>query len=207
MPDDRDRIAYHAALHLHEGRTGTVRDAILMARDELRVREGTSPGSGQVRRHLAALRMQAGGFDSYQHGRLRVLEAIDELIERLAWAFPELDVRLTGRLALGQLDGAGALYVRVHVQADVPTLLEHLQEQEGDEFDVATLETSEGRMSTISWLEGEHRIVLVRCPHRRQVSSEANLVTGRPVALLDHEGLQEALGDLRSSLGLSDTSG
>ncbi|MEE3001373.1 MAG: hypothetical protein VX908_01630 [Planctomycetota bacterium] len=185
MREETDRIARHAARLLHENRVRTISSAIHAARDAESIENVPLPGRGQVRRHLAAMRMQSLGSEGYMQLQKDMLIAIDECLARLSWEAGDIEWRITGRAAEARFDGSDAVHIRFLASIDDPTMCDLLEQQGFEVTRVGSRMSRHGRLNEINAESGVLDIVLLRCPDRSRLLDPLNLVTGRPIPMLD----------------------
>ena len=199
MSIDPDRIARDAARLLLEQSESTMRAAIAAARAAAGAGDCPPPSRGRVRRHLVAMQQQSMGAREWSLSRHAMLVAVEECMVALHWAIDDLELRLAGRAAEGHIDGIDAVSMRLHSSVDDGSLCSVLEEQEFEVTDIGSLETRHGRMTRIAAEAAEFDLILLRCHHRSQVVEPVNLVTGKPVPLLDVQSLGR-----RTAQGVSD---
>ncbi len=189
MEDGTDRIAQHAAGLLHDGRARTISSAIHAAGDAVADGTASLPGRGQVHRHLVAMRMQSLGHDGYMQLQRDALTAIDEFLGRLSWEVKDIQWRITGRAAEAGFDGSDAVHLRILTSIEDSSLCDLLEEQGFEITRIGSTMSRHGRMNEIRAESVELEIVLLRCPDPARLHEPMNLVSGRPVSMLDATGL------------------
>lgn len=196
MSNPSDEIARAAARLLMEQAEGDIRSAIRAARSEAGVDSIEPPPTRErVRRHLVAMQQQSMGYELWASLRRGMLTAIEECMVALAWAVDDIELRLAGEAALGRFDGITSVSMRLHSTIDDRALFRVLEDIEFEIAAVGVQESRHGRLTRIVAESEEFDLVILRCPQRIMVDDPANLVTGRPVPLLDQPGLAALIVD------------
>ena len=114
-----------------------------------------------------------------------MLIAIDECLARLSWEAGDIEWRITGRAAEARFDGSDAVHIRFLASIDDPTMCDLLEQQGFEVTRVGSRMSRHGRLNEINAESGVLDIVLLRCPDRSRLLDPLNLVTGRPIPMLD----------------------
>jgi len=200
MSNPSDEIARAAARLLMEHTEGDIRSAIRAARSQVDGDPSEPPPTRErVRRHLVAMQQQSMGYELWARLRLGMLAAIEECMVALAWAIDDIELRLAGEAARGQFDGTTSVSMRLHSTIDDRALFRVLEDIEFEIAAVGVQESRHGRLTRIVAESEEFDLVILRCPQRTMVEEPVNLVTGRPVPIVDQAALAALIAQ-----GLSD---
>ncbi len=197
MVGPADKVARVAAQRFLAGEAATIRDAIEQARTESG--ETVSPSVVTVRRHLEGLRQASLGMEAWHSQRLLRLDAIEELLQTIAYLAPECTCYVTGRAAEGHVDDTGAAIIRVVGAASPPQLMDDLESHGVPPFDVANRATQIGSIAVAHVDDDPLHADLLLLPDRAESHAAASLVDGRAVALVDEVGFARLIEELRSS--------
>jgi len=197
MVGPADKVARVAAQRFLAGEAATIRDAIEQARTESG--ETVSPSVVTVRRHLEGLRQASLGMEAWHSQRLLRLDAIEELLQTIAYLAPECTCYVTGRAAEGHVDDTGAAIIRVVGAASPPQLMDDLESHGVPPFDVANRATQIGSIAVAHVDDDPLHADLLLLPDRAESHAAASLVDGRAVALVDEVGFARLVEELRSS--------
>jgi len=197
MVGPADKVARVAAQRFLAGEAATIRDAIEQARTESG--ETVSPSVVTVRRHLEGLRQASLGMEAWHSQRLLRLDAIEELLQTIAYLAPECTCYVTGRAAEGHVDDTGAAIIRVVGAASPPQLMDDLESHGVPPFDVANRATQIGSIAVAHVDDDPLHADLLLLPDRAESHAAASLVDGRAVALVDEVGFARLFEELRSS--------
>jgi len=197
MVGPADKVARVAAQRFLAGEAATIRDAIEQARTESG--ETVSPSVVTVRRHLDGLRQASLGMEAWHSQRLLRLDAIEELLQTIAYLAPECTCYVTGRAAEGHVDDTGAAIIRVVGAASPPQLMDDLESHGVPPFDVANRATQIGSIAVAHVDDDPLHADLLLLPDRAESHAAASLVDGRAVALVDEVGFARLIEELRSS--------
>ena len=197
MVGPADKVARVAAQRFLAGEAATIRDAIEQARTESG--ETVSPSVVTVRRHLEGLRQASLGMEAWHSQRLLRLDAIEELLQTIAYLAPECTCYVTGRAAEGHVDDTGAAIIRVVGAASPPQLMDALESHGVPPFDVANRATQIGSIAVAHVDDDPLHADLLLLPDRAESHAAASLVDGRAVALVDEVGFARLIEELRSS--------
>jgi len=197
MVGPADKVARVAAQRFLAGEAATIRDAIEQARTESG--ETVSPSVVTVRRHLEGLRQASLGMEAWHSQRLLRLDAIEELLQTIAYLAPECTCYVTGRAAEGHVDDTGAAIIRVVGAASPPQLMDDLESHGVPPFDVANRATHIGSIAVAHVDDDPLHADLLLLPDRAESHAAASLVDGRAVALVDEVGFARLIEELRSS--------
>ena len=141
--------------------------------------------------------MQSLGSDGYRQMQLDTLIAIDEFLARLSWETGDIEWRITGRAAEARFDGSDAVHVRVLAPIDDSAMSELLEQQGFEITRMGSRMSRHGRMNEINAESDLLEVVLLRCPDRTRLVDPLNLVTGRPISMLDETGLAARMEEFK----------
>ncbi len=197
MVGPADKVARVAAQRFLAGEAATIRDAIEQARTESG--ETVSPSMATVRRHLEGLRQVSLGMDAWYQQRLSRLDAIDELLQTVAYLASECTCYVTGRAAEGHVDDTGAAIIRIVGADSPPQLMDDLETHGVPPFDVANRATRIGSIAVAHVDDEALHADLLMLPDRPESHIAASLVDGRAVAMVDEVGFARLVQDIRST--------
>ena len=197
-----ERIAAEAARRFDAGRADSIESAI----DAALLGEGGDHGTGtpprptanQVRRHLQALAQERLGLEGYRAEIAAMLTVAAEAMELLERRVQACRTTLAGRAAAGRLDGEVDLHIRAATRSAVGALAAALV-SEG--FEEPRFETVEARCGRLDRLRFEHdgvEVCVTRCPPGQVVPGRSDLVTGRPIEVLEMAELERVIEDLEA---------
>ena len=185
-----DEIARQAARILLDGRAAGIHEAIDLAVTASSHDGAPRPGEGRVRHHLSLMAMQAQGAEAYGRSVAAVLARAEQVMTTLEHAFEDLETRLAGRAARGLVDGGGPMHLRILTEQPVEAIGGALVELGYDEPAFGTLRSRFGVLSRLRVRDEDCEFLLTRCPPGLVPDEASNLVSGRPVPLLDLAGVR-----------------
>ncbi|HCA39867.1 MAG TPA: hypothetical protein DEO92_09355 [Phycisphaerales bacterium] len=197
MTGPTDKVAKLAAAIFHRADMTSLRRAIEEAR--VACGGGPLPSMATVRRHLEALRQSSIGMDEWVASRLGRLEAIDELLQTVAFIGPDSVCYVVGRAAEGHVDDTGPAHLRLVGSRESAMVIDDLESQGFSPCEVSSVTTRLGSVAVVHLDDGDLRVDLMLLPDVPAAHAAINLVNGRPVALEDEVGfaklIQKARGD------------
>ena len=202
MPTDDehdDRLAARAARLVLDGDVSDVGLA-------LRRLGGPDRLAGLARRHLEGLLASRHGGEVVSDRRrarledtLAVMETIEDLEDRLAddrWI--HRGVRVAGRLATGRFDPDAMVHLRQHGDRPLDQLELELMEMGAIEMARRSDRTRFGVISSLEFQFGGGGFRCRRCPPDQVPLESRDLFHGRPVPVLDLEGVRRLIDSLES---------
>lgn len=195
-----ERIAAEAARRFESGRADSIEAAIdsVMAGDvsEKSRRAPARPTANQVRRHLQALAQERLGLEGYRAELAAILSVASEAMEAIERRVPECRTSLAGRAAAGRLDGEVDLHIRAATRATVGALAAALVSEGFEEPRFETVEARCGRLDRLRFDQDGVEVCVTRCPPGQVAPGRTDLVTGRPIEVLDLAELDRVIEDL-----------
>jgi hypothetical protein len=197
MVGPTDNVAMTAAQLLHAGKARNIGEAIVQARgllDEL-----ASPSFATVRKHLEAISQASIGMAAWQDDRLRRLEALEELLQTIAYLAGDCTIYVTGRSAEGRIDQTDSASIRV-VGVDSPSMLMDALEAHGfPPMEVSSLATLLGSMTVAQVQDGMLDARLLFLPDVPAAHLAKRIADDRPVAIVGLEAFSEHIENFRST--------
>ncbi|MDP7071178.1 MAG: hypothetical protein QF561_07500 [Phycisphaerales bacterium] len=197
MVGPADKVARAAAQRFLAGEAVSIRDAVDQARAESG--ETVSPSVATVRRHLEGLRQASMGMEAWRAQRLSRLDALEELLQTIAYLAPECTCYVTGRAAEGHVDDTGAAIIRVVGADSGPQLMDDLEAHDVPPFDVENRATRIGSIAVAHVNDEALHADLLLLPDRPEAHAAASLVDGRAVAIVDEVAFARLVEDIRSN--------
>jgi len=194
-----ESLAVRAA-HLYiAGAAPTVAAAIeLLRADENQHGDTRGLTAGRVRRHVEAMTMAQLGAGGNLERRAAILEIGEEIMTLLEHGLESATTLLVGRAAKGLLDGDVTLHIRVYCTAPIGVVAGLLVDAGHEEPRFVTARTRHGRLDRIEFSDGAVAIVITRCAPTLRTTAERDLHSGRPIAMLDLDGVRAAIAALRT---------
>ncbi|MBT8485465.1 MAG: hypothetical protein HKO59_03635 [Phycisphaerales bacterium] len=189
-PDD---IAREAARLVATGVSADVTHAIRLATERLGPSDAHAPGSGRVRAHLRAMTEQTLGAEGYRAEVRRVWSIAETLMTLIEETLPDARTTLAGRGAEGKIDGGVTLHLRVGTERPLAELVDRLVTHGYEEPAFETANTRFGRLDRIRFVEEGTPVVVTRCLPSIRVEEQRDLFEGRPISVLDLDGVRARL--------------
>jgi len=183
---------------MFSGEARGMTEAIELARAE--TGESAAPSIATVRRHLEALRQASLGLSQWAAARLNRLEALEELLQTIAYVAPECTIYVTGRAAEGHVDDTGPANVRVVGASAPPLLMDDLEAHGVPAMGVTNTQTPYGGMACAEVDGPQQRCRLLFLPDQPWAHDASSVADGRPIAKLDLEGFARLIGQAREEL-------
>jgi plasmid stabilization system protein ParE len=199
---DSDRIAREAARLFETGRAESVQDAIRAAAERLGAAgggalRGPMPGPGRVRQHIRAMAMQEQGGEAYAASVRGIMGLAEEVMTLLESAFDDVHTMLAGRAAKGLIEGGAELHIRLYTRRPAPAIAAALVAQGYEEPVFETAETRFGRADRLRIVEDGVQIILTRCLPDWTAKAGRGLFSGRPIEVVDLDGLRKRIAELK----------
>lgn len=195
-----ERIAAEAARRFESGRADSIEaaiDSVVAGAAPAQGRRGSArPTANQVRRHLQALAQERLGLEGYRAELAAILSVASEAMEALERRIAGCTTSLAGRAAGGRLDGEVDLHIRASTAATVGELAEVMVAEGFEEPRFETVEARCGRLDRLRFDQDGIEVCVTRCPPGQVVPGRADLVTGRPIDVLDLAELDRIIEDL-----------
>jgi hypothetical protein len=197
-----ERIAAAAARRFEGGRADSIEQAI----DAVMAMETIEPGRcplgrptvNQVRRHLQALAQERLGLEGYRAELAAILAIAAEAMELLERRLPDCRTQLVGRAAAGRLDGEIRLHIRASTRVPIGVLAEALVSEGFEEPRFEVVEARCGRLDRLSFDQDGVEVCVTRCHPRQVTLAREDLVTGRPVEVLELAELERVIERLEA---------
>ncbi|MGA1709139.1 MAG: hypothetical protein ACO4CI_10680 [Phycisphaerales bacterium] len=192
-----ERIAAAAARRFEGGRADSIEQAI----DAAMAMESSEPGhrrldrptANQVRRHLQALAQERLGLEGYRAELAAILRIASEAMELLERRVPDCRTQLVGRAAAGRLDGEVELHIRAATRVPIGTLAEAIVSEGFEEPRFEVVEARCGRLDRLCFDQDGVEVRVTRCHPRQVTLAREDLVTGRPVEVLELAELERVI--------------
>lgn len=178
-----DKVARLAAAIFHAGGAASLHEALAAASG--RCGGGRTPSMVRVRRHLEAIEQSEGGASQWDAIRQARLEAIDELVETLAFIDPAGMCYVAGRAAKGHVDGTAPSHIRFIGACDAASIADRLEDQGYPPCPVSALATKLGSLAVVHIEDESLRAEVLLLPRVPAAFASRNLVSGEPTALLE----------------------
>lgn len=188
-----DRIAREAARLFETGQAQSLNEAVHLAADALHLPRQNLPGSKRVRDHLRAMSMQELGAAGYRAQVEAIWAAAEDVMTALETALPDVEPRLVGRAARGQIDGGVTLYIRAHTTERIGSIAEQLAQFGYDEPVFETADTRFGRFDRIRYRGETYDIVITRCLPGMLWKAAVDLFRGTPIESVTIEELRSRI--------------
>lgn len=156
------------------------------------------PTVNQVRRHLQALAQERLGLEGYRAELASILAIAAEAMELLERRVPDCRTQLAGRAAAGRLDGEVELHIRASTRVPIGALAEAIV-SEG--FEEPRFEVVDARCGRLDRMRLDHEgveVCITRCHPRQVTLAREDLVTGRPIEVLDLAELERVIERLEA---------
>jgi len=187
-----DQVAQLAARMFHEGKAGSVAEAIRLAVQKLGVK-GDPPSQGLVRKHLQAMSMQAMGSASYARAMQNRLREAEQMMSALDEHYAGVPMFLVGRAAKGHVDGDTTLHIRIYTDEPIEKLASLLVDIGYSEPAFETADSRMGRLNRLRFAGENAEIMLTRCLPAMLKSAYQDLFTNEPIASLSLKQLRARL--------------
>jgi hypothetical protein len=200
--DQVERIAAEAARRFERNAAMSIEDAIdsVLAASPIDRTQGllARPTANQVRRHLQALAQQRLGLEGYRAELAGVLAIAAEAMELLERRISDCSTTLVGRAAAGRLDGEVELHIRASTRVPIGVLAEALVSEGFEEPRFEVVEARCGRLDRLCFDQDGVEVHVTRCHPRQVTPSREDLITGRPIEVLDLGELERVIQGLEA---------
>jgi hypothetical protein len=200
--DAVERIAAEAARRFERSSAISIEDAIDSALAAIPIdrTQGSParPTANQVRRHLQALAQQRLGLEGYRAELAGVLAIAAEAMELLERRISDCRTTLAGRAAAGRLDGEVELHIRASTRVPIGVLAEALVSEGFEEPRFEVVEARCGRLDRLCFDQDGVEVHVTRCHPRQVTPSREDLITGRPIEVLDLGELERVIQGLEA---------
>ena len=200
--DAVERIAAEAARRFERSSAISIEDAIDSALAAIPIdrTQGSParPTANQVRRHLQALAQQRLGLEGYRAELAGVLAIAAEAMELLERRISDCSTTLVGRAAAGRLDGEVELHIRASTRVPIGVLAEALVSEGFEEPRFEVVEARCGRLDRLCFDQDGVEVRVTRCHPRQVTPSREDLITGRPIEVLDLGELERVIQGLEA---------
>ncbi|MGA1401248.1 MAG: hypothetical protein ACO38P_12775 [Phycisphaerales bacterium] len=200
--DEVERIAAEAARRFERNAAMSIEDAIdsVLAASPIDRTQGllARPTANQVRRHLQALAQQRLGLEGYRAELAGVLAIAAEAMELLERRISDCSTTLVGRAAAGRLDGEVELHIRASTRVPIGVLAEALVSEGFEEPRFEVVEARCGRLDRLCFDQDGVEVHVTRCHPRQVTPSREDLITGRPIEVLDLGELERVIQGLEA---------
>lgn len=187
---------------MEHGRASSIEEAIESALAANPMERGllppARPTENQVRRHLQALAQQRLGLEGYRAELAAVLSIAADAMELLERRVPDCSTSLVGRAAAGRLDGEVRLHIRASTRVPIGAMAEALVSEGFEEPRFEVVEARCGRLDRLCFDHEGIEVCVTRCHPRQVMPAREDLVTGRPVEVLQLSELDRVIQGLES---------
>ena len=197
MSKPTDLVAKVAAERFHTRAAATLHEAIAQACSEAGAH--VLPSLRAVRRHLEAIEQADVGVQAWQEARMRRLEAIDELLQTIAYVAAECTCYVTGRAGQGHVDDTGPAIVRVVGAASAPQVLDALESHGLPPMEVSSLATRMGSLAVAHIIDGLLHVDLLFLPDQLASHEPFSIVDGEAVPMVDIVNFSRLIQALRAA--------
>ncbi len=200
MNTSQDQMARRAAEMLRDGLADSIRGAISQARREPGGGDGDPPSIEQVRRHVEAMEMARLGMESWEDNRRARIEEVDQFLATLEFYLPDVELRIAGRAARGDIDEGGRIHVRVWIEGKSDSIMPIIEAADLGPVEFGSRKVDPAvasgiRRLTTLLIPGEHVEFMVSlCPVKEIATVARNLVTGSDIPLADVDRVRSLLG-------------
>ncbi len=149
--------------------------------------------------------MSQQGWTQWHAQRVERLRDLEQLLASLEYFFDDLELRVTGRPARGQIDPGGTVHIRLWIDGTLGELASMLETTGSGIPEISSRPVKRGLAkgtARLGVLDLSLECIDVRisvCPEKSVVRESANLVTGQPIELASPDDIRrlidEAPGD------------